>query len=134
MIWSLLIRAYSICFVHAIVAHTRLPLFQSIFNFFTVLSRFSNILPFFALFLLFFWKTVHMPLLSRIFAADICMNLKTLLKSSFLAIIQPYKQQIIWNLSKWVVFLKNNCGFIFCGRSFCKNVKIPQKDISPATG
>ena len=53
------VRAYSSCFMHAIVACMRLPFFQNIFNCFTFLPNFSNILPF-------FWKIAHIPILSRI--------------------------------------------------------------------
>ena len=60
------VRAHSSCFVNAIVAHMRLPFFQNIFKFFTFLLKFSNILPFFVLFLLFLWKIAHISLPSRI--------------------------------------------------------------------
>ena len=43
-------KAYSSCFMHAIVAPMRLPFFQNIFKFRTFLPKFSNILPFFVLF------------------------------------------------------------------------------------
>ena len=54
-------RACSSCFMRA----TRLPFFKN-FKFYTFLPKFSNILPFFALFLPSFWKIARVPLLSRI--------------------------------------------------------------------
>ena len=54
-------RAYSSCFMRA----TRLPFFKN-FKFYTFLPKFSNILPFFALFLPSFWKIARVHLLSRI--------------------------------------------------------------------
>ena len=54
-------RAYSNCFMRAIVTHEA-ALFQNIFKFCLFLPKFSNILPFFALSLPLFWKIARMPL------------------------------------------------------------------------
>ena len=95
-------------------------LFQNILNFWQFCPNFEIFYPF-------FWKIGNMPLLYKICPADVCMNLKTLLKSDFLAITQPWKQQIIWNLSKWVVFLKINSCFIFAEEVFAKMWKFLKK-------
>ena len=65
-------RAYSSSLLCALIACNHLLFFIHLL-FFTFLSKFSNILPFlalfknvFALFLVFFWKTAWMPLLFRI--------------------------------------------------------------------
>ena len=60
------VRAYSSCLMHVIVARMRLPFFQYIFKFFTFFSNVQICCHIFALFLLFFWKITHIPLLSRI--------------------------------------------------------------------
>ena len=58
-------RAYSSCFMHAIVAHMRL-LFFKIFSDFVYFSQIFKCFAPFCPFLSFFWKIARIPLLSRI--------------------------------------------------------------------
>ena len=58
-------RAYSSCFMHAIVAHMRL-LFFKIFSNFVYFSQIFKYFAPFCPFLSFFWKIARIPLLSRI--------------------------------------------------------------------
>ena len=55
-------RAYSSCFMHAIVARLRLAFFKVFLNFVHFCPNFQIFCPF----LPFFWKIARMPLLSRI--------------------------------------------------------------------
>ena len=55
-------RAYSSCFMHAIVARIKLPFFKIFSNFVHFRPNFQIVLLFF---LPFFWKTAGMPFLSR---------------------------------------------------------------------
>ena len=58
-------RAYSSCFMHAIVACMRLPFFKLLSNFVHFCPNFQIFCPFHS-FLPFFWKITLMSLLSRI--------------------------------------------------------------------
>ena len=64
-------KAYSSCFMHAIVACMRLPFFKMFSNFLHFRPNYQIFCPF----LPFFWKIACMPLLSRIGNANYCNNI-----------------------------------------------------------
>ena len=80
-------RAYSSCFMLAIVAGTRLPFFKIFSNFVHFCRNFQIFCPF----LPFFWQIARMPLLSRISPVYIDITLeRKLIENS---------ENIGWNIS-----------------------------------
>ena len=79
-------RAYSSCFMHAIVARMRLPFFKIFSYFVTFCSNCQIIDPF----LPFFWKISRMPLVSRIGPISEQLFLRTTMKSGF-----------FWQICSW---------------------------------